>query len=220
MDLLELFNKGGFMMWPILFLLILGIAISIERLWTLSRASINTRKFLATIKNALNEGGVEAATEVCANTRGPVASIFHAGLLRVDRGIEHVEKAIMNAGTIEMAFLEKGLVWLATIVSLAPMLGFLGTVWGMIQSFEAIEKANDISPSIVAGGISVALLTTLFGLIVAIIVQFFNNYFVSKVDKLIVDMEESSVDFVDTLIEMEKTKKGIFTHKAKEAATA
>lgn len=208
MDLLQLFNKGGFMMWPILVLLIFGIAISLERLWTLSRASINTRKFLGTIKNALSEGGVEAATEVCANTRGPVASIFHAGLLRVDRGIEHVEKAIMNAGTIEMAFLEKGLVWLATIVSIAPMLGFLGTVWGMIEAFNAIEKANDISPSIVAGGISVALLTTLFGLIVAIITQFFNNFFVSRVDKLIVDMEESSVDFVDTLIEMERKKKG------------
>jgi biopolymer transport protein ExbB len=208
MDLLQLFNKGGGMMWPILILLILGIAISIERLWTLSRASINTRKFLGTIKNALNEGGVEAATEVCANTRGPVASIFHAGLLRVDRGIEHVEKAIMNAGTIEMAFLEKGLVWLATIVSIAPMLGFLGTVWGMILAFQEIERANDISPSIVAGGISVALLTTLFGLIVAITIQVLNNFFVSRVDKLIVDMEESSVDFVDTLIEIEKKKKG------------
>lgn len=208
MNLLELFNKGGGMMWPILILLVIGIAISLERLWTLSRASINTRQFLRTIKNALNEGGVNAAADVCANTRGPVASIFHAGLLRVDRGIEHVEKAIMNAGTIEMAFLEKGLVWLSTIVSIAPMLGFLGTVWGMIKAFDAIEKANDISPSIVAGGISVALLTTLLGLIVAIITQIFNNFFVSRVDKLIVDMEESSVDFVDTLIEMERDKKG------------
>ena len=208
MNLLELFNKGGGMMWPILILLVIGIAISLERLWTLSRASINTRQFLRTIKNALNEGGVNAAADVCANTRGPVASIFHAGLLRVDRGIEHVEKAIMNAGTIEMAFLEKGLVWLSTIVSIAPMLGFLGTVWGMVKAFDAIEKANDISPSIVAGGISVALLTTLLGLIVAIITQIFNNFFVSRVDKLIVDMEESSVDFVDTLIEMERDKKG------------
>lgn len=208
MDFLELFNKGGGFMWPILVCLVFGIAISLERLWTLSRASVNTRKFLSTIKKALNEGGVQAATEVCANTRGPVASIFHAGLLRVDRGVEHVEKAIMNAGSIEMAFLEKGLVWLGTVVSIAPMLGFLGTVWGMIEAFRAIEKANDISPSIVAGGISVALLTTLFGLVVAIIIQIFNNYFISKVDKLIVDMEESSVDFVDTLIEMERQKKG------------
>lgn len=208
MNFLELFNDGGGFMWPILGCLVIGIAISLERLWTLSRASVNTRKFLATIKKALNEGGVEAAAEVCAKTRGPVASIFHAGLLRVDRGIEHVEKAIMNAGTIEMAFLEKGLVWLATVISVAPMLGFLGTVWGMIEAFKAIEQANDISPSIVAGGISVALLTTLFGLVVAIIIQIANNYFVSRVDKIIVDMEESSVDFVDTLIEMERSKKG------------
>jgi biopolymer transport protein ExbB len=204
MNFLELFNDGGGFMWPILGCLIVGLAISIERFWTLSRASINTRKFLATIKQALNEGGVEAATEVCANTRGPVASIFHAGLLRVDRGIEHVEKAIMNAGSIEMAFLEKGLVWLGTVISVAPMLGFLGTVWGMIEAFKAIEQANDISPSIVAGGISVALLTTLFGLVVAIIIQVLNNYFISRVDHIIVDMEESSVDFVDTLIEMQR----------------
>ena len=204
MNFLEMFNKGGWAMWPILALLVFGIAISLERLWTLSRASVNTRKFLATIKKALSEGGVDAATEVCANTRGPVASIFHAGLLRVDRGIEHVEKAIMNAGSIEMAFLEKGLVWLGTVISVAPMLGFLGTVWGMVEAFRAIEAANDISPSIVAGGISTALLTTLFGLVVAIVIQIANNYFISRVDGLIVDMEESSVDFVDTLIEMQR----------------
>ncbi len=204
MNFLEMFNKGGWAMWPILALLVFGIAISLERFWTLSRASVNTRRFLSTIKKALGEGGVDAATEVCANTRGPVASIFHAGLLRVDRGIEHVEKAIMNAGSIEMAFLEKGLVWLGTVISVAPMLGFLGTVWGMVEAFRAIEQANDISPSIVAGGISTALLTTLFGLVVAIIIQIANNYFISRVDSLIVDMEESSVDFVDTLIEMEK----------------
>jgi biopolymer transport protein ExbB len=206
MNFLDLFNKGGGFMYPILALLIFGIAISLERFWTLSRASVNTRKFLGTIKAALSEGGVDAATEVCANTRGPVASIFHAGLLRVDRGIEHVEKAIMNAGSIEMAFLEKGLVWLGTVISVAPMLGFLGTVWGMIQAFDAIAKANDISPTIVADGISTALLTTLFGLVAAIIIQVLNNFFISRVDSIIVDMEESSVDFVDTLIEMEKAK--------------
>lgn len=205
-SLMDYYSDGGIMMHFILLLFIIGVAISIERLWTLSRASVNTRKFLSTIKKALHEGGVDAATEVCANTRGPVASIFHAGLLRVDRGIEHVEKAIMNAGSIEMAFLEKGLVWLSTIVSIAPMLGFLGTVAGMVGAFDAIAAANDISPSIVAGGISVALLTTLFGLIVAIIIQTANNFFISRIDKLIVDMEESSVDFVDTLIEMEKKK--------------
>lgn len=205
--MIELFVKGGGMMWPILGFFIIGLAISIERLWTLSRASINTRTFLSKIKTALKEGGVDAATEVCANTRGPVASIFHAGLLRVNRGVEYVEKAIMNAGSIEMAFLERGLIWLATVVSIAPMLGFLGTVWGMILSFREIEAANDISPSIVAGGISVALLTTLFGLIVAIIIQTFHNYFVSKIDRLIIDMEESSVELVDNLVEMGEVKR-------------
>ena len=204
--MIELFIDGGGMMWPILAFLIIGLAISIERLWTLSRASVNTRAFMTKIQTALKEGGVDAATEVCANTRGPVASIFHAGLLRADKGIEHVEKSIMNAGSIEMAFLKKGLIWLATVVSIAPMLGFTGTVWGMILAFQEIEAANDISPSIVAGGISVALLTTLFGLLVAIIIQTAHNYFVSKIDSLIIDMEESSVEFVDSLVEMGKVK--------------
>ncbi|HDP98920.1 MAG TPA: MotA/TolQ/ExbB proton channel family protein [bacterium] len=204
--MIELYLKGGFMMYPILFFFILGLVISFERLWTLTRASLNTRKFMSKIQTAMKEGGVEAAKEVCENTRGPVASIFHAGLSRVDQGIDQVEKAIMNAGTIEMAFLERGLVWLATVVSVAPMLGFTGTVWGMIKAFEDIAKANDISPTIVATGISIALLTTLFGLIVAIIIQFFNNFFVSKIDKLIIDMEESSVELVDILIDVEKGK--------------
>lgn len=204
--MVQLFLDGGLMMWPILIFFILGIAISLERVWTLSRASINTRKFLARIKTALTEGGVDAAKEVCENTRGPLASIFHAGLARADTGIEQVEKSIMNAGSIEMAFLERGLIWLATVVSVAPMLGFTGTVWGMIIAFDDIAKANDISPSIVANGISVALLTTLFGLIVAIIIQFFHNLFISRIDKLIIDMEESSVELVDSLIELEKNK--------------
>ena len=201
--MVQMFNDGGGFMWPILVLLVLGVAISIERFITLTRASVNTRKFLQKIEAALNEGGVSAATEVCANTRGPVASVFHAGLLRANRGIEHVEKAIMNAGTIEMAFLERGLVWLQTIVAIAPMLGFTGTVWGMIKAFDDIKKANDISPSIVAGGISIALLTTLFGLIVAMIVQAANNFFVTRIDKLIIDMEESSTELVDSLIAKE-----------------
>ncbi len=202
--MVEYFVRGGTFMYPILFLLVLGLAISIERFISLTRASINTRKFMERIKAALDEGGIERAKEVCESTRGPIASIFHAGLLRADKGIEHVEKAIMNAGSIEMAFLERGLVWLATVISLAPMLGFTGTVQGMIRAFDAIAAANDISPAIVADGISVALLTTLFGLIVAIIIQFFHNYFVSKVDRIIIDMEESSVEFVDALLERQE----------------
>ena len=198
------FNEGGDFMWPILVLLVIGLMISLERLWTLTRASVNTRKFLKNVREALKEGGVSRALEICENTRGPVASIFHAGLLRADQGVEAVEKSIANAGSIEMAFLERGLIWLATVISLAPMLGFTGTVVGMIQAFESIKAANDISPSIVAGGISVALLTTAFGLIVAIIIQTFHNFFVSRIDKLIIDMEESSNELVDTLLAMEK----------------
>ncbi|KAA3662935.1 MAG: MotA/TolQ/ExbB proton channel family protein [Calditrichaeota bacterium] len=206
-SLIQLYNDGGGFMHPILALLILGLAISIERIITLTRASVNNQKFIAKIKESLSDGGIAAATEVCSNTRGPVASIFHAGLLRVDRGIEHVEKAVMNAGSIEMAFLEKNLIWLSTVIAVAPMLGFMGTVWGMIIAFQDIAAANDISPAIVAGGISTALLTTLFGLVAATIVQILHNYFVSRIDKLIVDMEESSTELVDTLIEMQASNK-------------
>ena len=202
--MVELFLKGGDFMYPILGLLIVGIMFCLERFWTLTRASTNTRKFIIKTRKALSEGGPEAAMDICSKTRGPIASIFNAGLLRLDRGIESVEKSIMSAGTIEMAFLEKNLIWLATIISLAPMLGFTGTVSGMVKAFNNIAAANDISPSVVAGGISEALLTTLFGLIVAMIIQVFNNYFISRIDKMVIDMEESSIDFVDALAEYSK----------------
>lgn len=198
------FNAGGVFMWPILIALVIGLMIGLERFITLTRAGVNTRKFLSKVKEALKSEGVNEALDVCTSTRGPVASIFHAGLMRTDRGVEHVEKAITNAGSIEMAFLERGMIWLATVISVAPMLGFTGTVVGMIAAFDAIKAANDISPSIVAGGISQALLTTAFGLIVAMIIQVAHNYFVSKIDKLIIDMEESSTELVDTLIEIDK----------------
>ncbi len=204
--MVKLFLDGGPFMYPILGLLIIGFAFTLERLWTLTRASVNTRKFILQVRQAISEGGVDQAAEVCSNTRGPVAAVFHAGLMRADRGIEHIEKSIMTAGTIEMAFLEKNLVWLSTIIALAPMLGFTGTVAGMINAFEEIAKANDISPAIVAGGISEALLTTLFGLIVAMIIQVFNNYFISRIDKLVIDMEEGSVEFVEALDEMQQSK--------------
>ena len=138
-------------MWPILICLVLGVALSIERFISLSRASVNTRKFLAQVIAALDKGGASSAVEVCQTTHGPVASIFHAGLIRAGRGLEHVEKAITNAGTIEMAFLERGMIWLSTFITVAPMLGFTGTVSGMVGAFDEIQKANDISPSIVAG---------------------------------------------------------------------
>lgn len=202
--MVQMFINGGAFMWPILILLVIGLMISIERMITLSRASINSKKFIAKVKESLNAGGVEEAIKVCANTRGPIASIFHAGLIRSKDGIENVEKAIANAGTIEMAFLERGLIWLATVIALAPMLGFTGTVQGMINAFDAIKAANDISPAIVAGGISIALLTTLFGLIVAMIIQFFHNLFVSTIDRLVIDMEESSTELVDSLVELSR----------------
>lgn len=200
------FLDGGPFMWPILALFIVGLAFVIERFWTLTRASVNTRKFLSKIKMALEEGGISAAMEECEKTPGPVASIFHAGLSRAGKGITHVEKAITNAGSLEMAFLERGMVVLSTVIVLAPMLGFTGTVSGMVQAFDDIKKLNDISPSIVAGGISQALLTTLFGLIVAMIIQIFNNYFTSRIDKLIIDMEETSVELIDTLVDLEDKK--------------
>lgn len=201
--MVKLFLDGGEFMWPILVLLIIGIAFVIERFWTLTRASVNTRKFLSRIMVSLEEGGVKAATEECEKTPGPVASIFHAGLSRANKGVTYVEKAITTAGSLEMAFLERGMVVLGTVIVLAPMLGFTGTVWGMVGAFDSIKKANDISPAIVAGGISQALLTTLFGLIVAMIIQVFNNYFTSRIDKLIIDMEESSVELIEALADLE-----------------
>ncbi len=202
--MVELFQQGGGFMWPILVFLILGVAVGLAKMWTLWRAGINTRRFIEKVRTALKEGGTEAALEICENTRGPVASIFHAGLMRAKEGIDYVEKSITNAGSIEMAFLEKGMIWLGFIIVVAPMLGFTGTVWGMIVAFDAIRTANDISPAVVAGGISQALLTTLFGLIVAMTVQLFYNWATARIDKLIIDMEEASVHLVDTLVEMEK----------------
>ncbi len=198
--LVQRFNEGGDFMWPVLVSLIVGLAIAFERIITLNRADINTRKFIVTVKGALEKDGISSAEEVCANTRGPVASVFQAGLLRHDEGIEAVEKAIVSYGSIEMSFLERGLVWLSLFISLAPMFGFLGTVVGMVAAFDAIETAGDISPSLVAGGIKVALLTTVFGLITAIILQFFYNYVASKIDRIVIDMEEASIELIDSLV--------------------
>ena len=205
--MVQYFLDGGTFMWPILFLLIFGLGFGLERLYTLIRASVNTRKFMNKVRGALHEQGYEAAVEVCSKTRGPVAEILHAGLSRVNRGIDAVEKGIENAGAIEMAFLEKNMVWLSTVVTLAPMIGFTGTVAGMIKAFDDIKQANDISPAIVAGGISIALLTTLFGLVTAIIIQTFQNFLLSRVDKLIIDMEENSVLLIDELVELEEKGK-------------
>lgn len=200
------FIEGGGFMWPILGCLVIGLGFVFERMWTLSRASVNTKKFIVEVKDALNKGGVDAAIKLCENSRGSIASVFHAGLLRADEGLEASEKAIMAYGAIEMGFLEKGLIWISTFIAIAPMLGFTGTVQGMIQAFDAIKEAAQISPGVVAGGISVALLTTLFGLVVAMILQVFYNYFVSRIDKIISDMEESSIELIDALYELKSKK--------------
>lgn len=200
--MVDLYIQGGGFMHPILALWIIGLAIGISKLILLFRAGVNTRKFLAKTRVALKEEGISGALDICEKTHGPVASIMHAGLSRAKDGIESAEKAITNAGSIEMAFLERWMIWLGFIIVVAPLLGFTGTVWGMIEAFNAIKEANDISPAIVAGGISQALLTTLFGLIVAITVQLFYNAATARIDKLIIDMEEASAELVDTLIDM------------------
>jgi biopolymer transport protein ExbB len=187
-------------MSPVLICLILGLAIAIERIITLNMATTNTKKLLAKVEDALNSGGVEAAKDVTKNTRGPVASIFTQGLMRMSEGIDMVEKSIISYGSVEMGRLEKGLVWISLFIAIAPMLGFMGTVIGMIGAFDAIEAAGDISPSLVAGGIKVALLTTVAGLIVAIILQLFYNYCVSKIDSLVNSMEDASIALVDMLV--------------------
>lgn len=204
--LVEKFNQGGAWMWPVLVVLILGLAIVLERLITLNLADINTRKFIVQVQEALQEGGIPAAEELCSKTRGPVASVFQAGLMRANEGLEAAEKAISAYGSIEMSFLERGLVWLSLGIALAPMFGFTGTVVGMIEAFDSIEAAGDISPSLVAGGIKVALLTTVGGLVAGIILQVGYNYCVSKIDRLIAEMEESSIALIDSLATMQETQ--------------
>lgn len=194
-------------MTPVLLCLILGLAIALERIITLNLATTNSKKLLTKIEDALASGGVEAAKEITRSTKGPVASIFTQGLMRYSEGIDMVEKSIISYGSVEMGRLEKGLIWISLFISLAPMLGFMGTVIGMIFAFDTIEAAGDISPSIVAGGIKIALLTTVAGLIVAIILQVFYNYLVSKIDSLVNDMEDASISLVDVLVKHKLTGK-------------
>ena len=205
--IVEKFNEGGPWMWPVLIALILGLAIFLERIITLNLADINTRKFIVDVQQALNDGGIPAAQELCSTTRGPVASVFQAGLMRADEGLEAAEKAISTYGSIEMSFLERGLVWLSLFIAVAPLLGFLGTVVGMIEAFDAIQAAADISPSLVAEGIKIALLTTAGGLLAGIILQVGYNYCVSKIDRLIAEMEESSITLIDSIALLKAGKK-------------
>ena len=206
--MVQYFIDGGAFMWPILVSLVFGLGFALERAYSLIVSSIDSQKFFTDISDTINESSVDTAIELCNNTRGPVAEIFHAGLSRAHRGLAEVEKAIQNAGSLEMAFLEKNMIWLNTVITVAPMIGFTGTVVGMIDAFDAIKAANDISPAVVAGGISKALLTTAFGLITAMIIQIFQNFFVSRIDQLILDMEENSIKLIDQLYEIDSSKKG------------
>ncbi len=194
-------------MTPVLICLILGLAISIERIISLNLKDVSSTKLLAKLDNLLKAGNVDAAKELLRKTPGPIASVFLQALERKDEGVEVVEKSIVATASVEMSRLEKGLTWISLFIAIAPMLGFMGTVIGMIQSFTEIEAAGDISPSIVAGGIKVALLTTVAGLIVAIILQVFYNYLLSKIESMVTEMEDASIAFVDMLIKYGVVKK-------------
>ncbi|PQJ68500.1 MotA/TolQ/ExbB proton channel family protein [Polaribacter butkevichii] len=204
-ELKQRFIEGGpEFMGIVLVALILGLAVAIERIIYLNMATTNTKKLVASVDDALSSGGIEAAKEVCRNSKGPVASIFYQGLDRVEEGVDAAEKAVVSYGGVQMGLLEKNISWLSLFIALAPMLGFMGTVIGMIGAFDSIQIANDISPAVVAGGIKVALLTTVFGLVVAIILQIFYNYIVSKIDSIVNNMEDASIQLIDLLVKYKK----------------
>ena len=198
--LMKKFLEGGWgWMLPVLVCLVLGLAIAIERILYLTFAQINTKKFIAEVENLLNTQGVEAAKEYCRNTRGPIASIYYQGLMRYDQGLEAVEKAVVSYGSVQQGQMESGLSWISLFIALSPSLGFMGTVVGMIQAFDDIQAQATISPAVVAGGIKVALLTTMMGLIAAVILQVFFNYILSKIEGEVVKMEDTSITLVDML---------------------
>ncbi len=200
----DLYARGGIFMHPLLLSSIVGLVFIIERLWTLSRARTNVRLLMGRTVTALRDKGVPAALEECERTRGPVAAILHSGLMRSAQGPDAVAKAIETSVAIEMHFLERGLIWLATVGNIAPLLGFLGTVSGMINAFAAIAQAEQVSAKVVASGIEEALITTLVGLCIAIPVNTMHNYFVSQISRFVVDMEESSAELVNVLMDMHR----------------
>jgi biopolymer transport protein ExbB len=203
----EKFIEGGAgWMTPILICLILGLALVIERIIYLNLATTNTKKLIFELEDKLKAEGVESAKALCRNTRGPVASIFYQGLDRIQQDIDIIEKSIVSYGGVQMARLESNLTWISLFIAVAPMLGFLGTVIGMVQAFDSIEQAGDISPTVVAGGMKVALLTTVFGLITAIILQLFYNYLIAKIETLVNAMEDSSISFMDIVVKYKQDK--------------
>ena len=201
----EQFIQGGpAFMGIVLLCLILGLAVAIERIIYLNMATTNTAKLRTEVEEALASGGVEAAKELCRNTKGPVASIFYQGLDRASEGVESAEKAVVAYGGVQMGQLEKNVSWLSLFIAIAPMLGFMGTVIGMIQAFQKIAAGGNLSASLIAGDIQVALLTTVFGLITAIILQIFYNYIIAKIDGIVNDMEDSSISLIDMLTAQSK----------------
>ncbi|MFC2080995.1 MotA/TolQ/ExbB proton channel family protein [Bacteroidota bacterium] len=197
----RLFIEGGAtFMGFVLLTLIFGLALAIERIIYLNLSATNTDKLLSKIEEALGSGGVDAAKEVCRNTRGPIASIFYQGLDRAHEGIDVAEKSVIAYGSVQMGLLEKNLSWIQLFISIAPMLGFMGTVIGMIAAFDSIQLAGDVSPQLVASGIKVALITTVSGLVVAIILQIFYNYIVSRIDSIVNKMEDASISLIDLLV--------------------
>ena len=188
--------------------LILGLALCIERILYLGFSKTNTKKLLNKLEAALKNGGVEAAADVCRNTRGPVAAIFTQALLRLADGqsLEDVEKSVVSYGGVEASKMEQNLSWISLFIAIAPSLGFLGTVIGMIQAFDAIQVAGDMSPNVVAGGMKVALITTVGGLIVAVILQIFYNYILSQVESLTIEMEDASISLMDVLVKYQENK--------------
>jgi biopolymer transport protein ExbB len=191
-------------MTPIALCLILGLALCIERIIYLSLSSTNTNKLLAKVDEAWEKDGVSAALEVCRNTRGPVASIFYQGLYREKDGIEVVEKTISSAGASQLGLMEKNLTWISLFIAIVPSIGFLGTVVGMVMAFDDIQQAGDISPTVVAGGMKLALITTIFALIVAVILQIFFNYIITLIEALTSDMEDASISLLDVIMKHSK----------------
>ncbi|MCK4546409.1 MAG: MotA/TolQ/ExbB proton channel family protein [Candidatus Eisenbacteria sp.] len=206
--MVTLFRQGGRFMWALLLCSVVGLAVIIERFITLNRAKTNVAKLMSNIIGALHNDGVEGAISVCEGTRGPIAAIIHAGLMRHHLGTPAVEKAIESSGTIEMSFLERGLIVLASVINIAPMLGFLGTVSGMIGAFNAIASAEQVNAKLVASGISEALITTASGLLIGIVAQAFYNYFISRIDSYVIEMEESTAELVDVMVDLEAKASG------------
>lgn len=210
---------GAFFMFIVCIALILGLALSIERIIYLSLSSIDSKKLLASVEGALDNGDVEGAKTVCRNTRGPIASIFYQGLCRIDKGADVVEKSVVSYGGVQMGLLEKNVTWISLCVALAPSLGFLGTIIGMIEAFDRIQAAGDISATVVAGGIKVALLTTLVGLIVAMVLQVFMNFILTRIEALTSEMEDASISLIDAVVAYEEKFKGFNSSSASTAET-